>query len=325
VISDDDGDVIGQPSTFGVHDHVPDQVGLGNVDNTQQIPLAEKGQPNGVASLNSGGKIPNSQLDIAGALEYQGVWDASENLPMLSSGVGTTNHWYKVGVAGSQPVDGITEWGIGDQILFNGTSWEKIDNTDDVISVAGKQGVVSLVKSDVGLGNVDNVQQVPLSVKGQPNGVAELGANGKVPAEQLTLDSGNVYGARKLYGEVLGDAFTDSEEWQEKVEIETPADWPGGLVKLEWCCSWSISNSFGDARLRIRQSGQALETRGEMQQSPSSSESDQNIPFSGFKVFHLAAGVHTFTFQYSTHQPYFGSATVRVWDACVLLKLLEVD
>ena len=43
----------------------------------------------------------------------------------------------------------------------------------------------SLVKGDVGLGNVDDVQQIPLTQKGQPNGVATLDSAGLVPANQL--------------------------------------------------------------------------------------------------------------------------------------------
>lgn len=43
----------------------------------------------------------------------------------------------------------------------------------------------TLSKGDVGLGNVDNVKQIPMSMKGDLNGVAELDANGKVPASQL--------------------------------------------------------------------------------------------------------------------------------------------
>lgn len=37
-------------------------VGLGSVDNVQQLPLAQKGQPNGVAELNGDGLVPASQL-----------------------------------------------------------------------------------------------------------------------------------------------------------------------------------------------------------------------------------------------------------------------
>ena len=45
--------------------------------------------------------------------------------------------------------------------------------------------ISALTKTDVGLSNVDNVKQIPLSQKGSNNGVAELDANGKVPANQL--------------------------------------------------------------------------------------------------------------------------------------------
>ena len=43
------------------HEVTKTQVGLGNVDNVQQIPASEKGANNGVATLD-GGKVPASQL-----------------------------------------------------------------------------------------------------------------------------------------------------------------------------------------------------------------------------------------------------------------------
>lgn len=58
-------------------------------------------------------------------------------------------------------------------------------DTNAVTSVAGKTGVVTLDKSDVGLGNVTNDSQVKRSEMGVANGVATLDANGKVPAAQL--------------------------------------------------------------------------------------------------------------------------------------------
>lgn len=45
--------------------------------------------------------------------------------------------------------------------------------------------VAALTKANVGLGNVDNVKQIPYSEKGSNNGVAELDSSGKVPANQL--------------------------------------------------------------------------------------------------------------------------------------------
>jgi len=43
----------------------------------------------------------------------------------------------------------------------------------------------TLAKGDVGLGNVDNVKQVPYSSRGVANGVATLDSAGKVPSSQL--------------------------------------------------------------------------------------------------------------------------------------------
>lgn len=48
--------------TNNPHNVTKAQVGLSNVDNIQQIPLSEKGIANGVATLDSGGKVPSAQL-----------------------------------------------------------------------------------------------------------------------------------------------------------------------------------------------------------------------------------------------------------------------
>jgi hypothetical protein len=45
--------------------------------------------------------------------------------------------------------------------------------------------VTGVTKNMVGLGNVDNVQQIPLTQKSAANGVASLDANSKVPLNQL--------------------------------------------------------------------------------------------------------------------------------------------
>jgi hypothetical protein len=115
---------------------------------------AEKdvGVANGVASLDSGGKVPVSELPAAvlGALSYQGTWNASTNTPTLASGVGVKGYYYVVSVAGSTNLDGITDWNVGDMAVYSGTAWQQIDNTDAVTSVNGYTGTVVLNASDVG-------------------------------------------------------------------------------------------------------------------------------------------------------------------------------
>jgi hypothetical protein len=65
-----------------------------------------------------------------GTLTYQGTWNANTNSPTLTSSVGTLNNYYVVSAAGSTNLDGITDWAIGDWAIFNGTVWQKIDNSE---------------------------------------------------------------------------------------------------------------------------------------------------------------------------------------------------
>lgn len=119
----------------------------------------EKDQPNGYAGLDGNGKIKAAQFDasILGAMTYVGVWNASTNSPTIpAASTANKGQFYKVSTAGTTNVSGITDWQVGDWIVSNGSSWDKIDNTDSVTSVAGRTGAVTLTKSDVGLSNVDN-------------------------------------------------------------------------------------------------------------------------------------------------------------------------
>jgi hypothetical protein len=93
-----------------------------------------------------------SWAPIVGGLSYQGTWNASTNSPALASGVGTNGHYYVVSTAGSTNLDGITDWQIGDWVIFNGTSWQKIDQTNLVTSVNGQTGAVSLTTTNINEG-----------------------------------------------------------------------------------------------------------------------------------------------------------------------------
>jgi hypothetical protein len=74
---------------------------------------------------------------------YKGTWNATTNSPALASGVGTQGHYYVVSVAGSTNLDGITDWEVGDWAIFNGTVWQKVDNTDvGILSVQGGDRIV---------------------------------------------------------------------------------------------------------------------------------------------------------------------------------------
>lgn len=108
----------------------------------------------GVATLDAGGKVPVSELPAAvlGALSYQGTWNASTNTPTLTSSVGDKGYYYVVSVAGNTNLNGITDWLVGDWAVFNGSIWQKVDNTETVTSVNGQIGAVVLTTTDVAEG-----------------------------------------------------------------------------------------------------------------------------------------------------------------------------
>jgi len=116
------------------------------------IPTTEKAAALGVATLDAGGQVPVSQLPQMGDLNYQGTWNASTNTPTLTSSVGTKGYYYVVSVAGSTNLNGITDWQVGDWAVYNGSIWQKIDNTDAVTSVNGYTGTVVLTTTDVAEG-----------------------------------------------------------------------------------------------------------------------------------------------------------------------------
>jgi hypothetical protein len=114
---------------------------------------------------------------VSGAEVFQGVWDASTNTPTLVSGVGTTGWFYKVSVSGTTAIDGISQWNAGDLISFFNGTWQKIDGVaSEVLSINGRVGAVTLSNTDVGLGNVTNVAQLPntqtLAITGDATAVA---------------------------------------------------------------------------------------------------------------------------------------------------------
>lgn len=86
---------------------------------------------NGLATLDSNGVVPTSQLNpaIISGKSYKGSWDASTNTPNLTS-VPASGFYYIVSKAGNQFN---TDWNVDDTIISNGTAWEKITSTASIL------------------------------------------------------------------------------------------------------------------------------------------------------------------------------------------------
>lgn len=113
---------------------------------------------NGYCGLDSGGKVPLQNLPST-LLKYIGTWNAETNIPNLTvTDLTKVSHVYVVSHDGTQ--FGIT-WKAGDWLIYDADGVaEKSDNSDDVVSVNGKTGIVVIDKADVGLSNVDNTSDL---------------------------------------------------------------------------------------------------------------------------------------------------------------------
>lgn len=85
-----------------------------------------------------------SWANVAGGLSYQGTWNAATNTPTLTSSVGTNGYYYIVATAGSTNLNGITDWQVGDWLMFNGTVWQKIDQSDVIQTIASADNSITV-------------------------------------------------------------------------------------------------------------------------------------------------------------------------------------
>lgn len=111
--------------------------------------LSEKNQINGYAGLDTNAKIPSSLLpdSVLGQLEYKGTFTPTAYPSSPEKG------WFYISI-GNGTIGGV-DFQVGDWAVFNGSTWDKVDNTDAVMSVNGKLGVVILNGTEIQVGNGD--------------------------------------------------------------------------------------------------------------------------------------------------------------------------
>lgn len=183
-------------------DSLKEQIGLSKVSNTSdqnkpvstatqvalnlKINSSEKGTANGVATLQSNGKLTSAQLPAISATmivndsEFAQGDDIAETLDILTDGVDAVN----------------SQLNLKQATLVSGNNIKTLENN----SLLGS-GNIDLTKNDVGLSNVENTSdinkpvstatqsaldtKVNSSLVGANNGVATLGSDGKIPNSQI--------------------------------------------------------------------------------------------------------------------------------------------
>lgn len=134
-------------------------------------------------------KTVSSIANAIGALNYKGTWNATTNTPTLASGVGTKGDYYQVSVAGATALDGISNWGVGDVVAFNGTTWQRIEGGADLngvnLSVSGTSTLSALTASTA---LALNASKEVVSVTNTGTGNNVLGTSPSIATPTLTGD-----------------------------------------------------------------------------------------------------------------------------------------
>jgi hypothetical protein len=161
-----------------------------------------------------------SWASVAGGLSYQGTWNASTNTPTLVSSTGTNGYYYIVATAGSTNLNGITDWQIGDWLLFNGSVWQKIDQSELVASITSSDGsiVVTTTGSTVDLAVsqtspasvlLERVRNSTGATLTKGTAVYISGATGQLPTVSKALATGDSTSAQTL-GLITSDLANNS-------------------------------------------------------------------------------------------------------------------
>lgn len=181
---------------------------------TSGAAIFDFGIPRG-AGVNAGGtagqfltKASSTDYDttwttITGTLNYQGTWNASTNTPTLTSSVGTNGYYYVVNVAGTTNLNGITDWQVGDWAIFNGSAWQKLDQTDLVTSVNGQTGAVTITANSLGALTDVTSTDGSVTVTTPSTGVRDLSVAVAASAYNVLVQVRNTTGATLTKGTVV--------------------------------------------------------------------------------------------------------------------------
>ncbi|MDD3927277.1 MAG: hypothetical protein PHT33_11535, partial [bacterium] len=207
-------------------------VGLSNLVNALQVLASEKGAAGGVAPLGPDGKIATEYLNPVAITNVYSVASEVEHLALEA-----------------QSGDVAVRSDLGKSYIHNGgdsgtmADWTWLASpTDLVLSVNGKIGTVVLAKADIGLNNVDNLQQLPMSYL-DTDGALTANSDAKVPSQQAVKEYADTKAASNHNHNLADLAEKSYNSLTDKPEIPTiPIVFPKYLIHADYTDSPNNAN-----------------------------------------------------------------------------------
>ena len=203
--------------------------------------LDKTGSSGGATQILSSDGVNVEWVDqLPNTLEYQGTWDAFNNVPPLASGVGTPGHYYIVSADGTTNLDGFNTWEIGDWAIFSSTNvWQEIDN-QNIFSGAGTTNTMTKWTGPTSLGDSQTTDDGTNISMNTAVGAITLSSSSDFSIDSATvlhLNQSNPTISIKNWGPTV---FEDTAYFKQEIFDSTAAAGTAGQVlsstgtQIEW-------------------------------------------------------------------------------------------
>ena len=150
--------------------------------------------------LQTQGVGANPSWKGTGGLTYQGLWNVVSNSPVLADGTGTLGQYYVVGTPATRNLgSGDISFTAGDWVVHNGTTWDKLDSSNDVQSVFGRTDAITAATGDYDANQIDNTAAGTIVATDVQSAINELDTEKQVAHAYLT----DIAGITGTQGDIL--------------------------------------------------------------------------------------------------------------------------
>lgn len=273
--------------------------------------------------------VASAIAGLLGGVQFKGTWNATTNNPTIpAASSGNKGFCYKVATAGATTIDGISDWKVGDMLVSNGGSWDKIDNTDPLVQQLVQK--IDLTTTPLAHGSTTvvtptaSVTEIAVSVGTVSGNFAILNLTGGIPGDQVIITFyGWIAGAAKgsLFinsdGATIASIQSGATTSPQVIVVARSRDDAPNVSATNWFIvgHWHSGKPRGLVdHIYYKNDASVIMIYGP--QPPSIAMYCYNLPFEGeqigFELLGSSGTIFSVLFEFDTDSTYSGSVAVNV-------------